>query len=60
MQLLSEDIHELQKFGGKIAAMVERFAHMVPDNFPHPASRINVPFNAYYLAGSRGKKATLL
>lgn len=43
--------HELQRLGGwKTAAMVERYAHVAPDNLAHAASRINAVFNGYDLA----------
>ncbi len=42
--------HELQRLGGwKTAAMVERYAHVAPDNLAHAASRINAVFNGYDL-----------
>jgi integrase len=43
--------YELQRLGGwKTAAMVERYAHVAPDNLAHAASRINAVFNGYDLA----------
>jgi integrase len=43
--------HELQRLGGwKTASMVERYAHVAPDNLAHAASRLNAVFNGYDLA----------
>ena len=43
--------HELQRLGGwKTAAMVERYAHVAPDDLAHAASRMNAVFNGYDLA----------
>lgn len=43
--------HELQRLGGwQTAVMVERYAHVAPDNLAHAASRINAVFNGYDLA----------
>lgn|GEM_PF-377321 len=42
--------HELQRLGGwKTVAMVERYAHVAPDNLAHAASRMNAVFNGYDL-----------
>ena len=46
--------HELQRLGGwKTAAMVERYAHVAPDNLAHAASRLDSVFNSYDLATLR-------
>lgn len=43
--------HELQRLGGwKTAAMVERYAHVAPDNLAYAASRLNAVFASYDLA----------
>lgn len=43
--------HELQRLGGwKTASMVERYAHVAPDNLEHAASRLNAVFSGYDLA----------
>lgn len=43
--------HELQRLGGwKTASMVERYAHVAPDNLAHAASRLNAAFKGYDLA----------
>lgn len=43
--------HELQRLGGwKTAAMVDRYAHVAPDNLAQAASRLNAVFNSYDLA----------
>ena len=40
--------YELQRLGGwKTAAMVERYAHVAPDNLAHAASRLNAVFKGY-------------
>jgi integrase len=43
--------HELQRLGGwKTSAMVERYAHLAPDQLAHAASRLNSMFVGYDLA----------
>lgn len=43
--------HELQRLGGwKTSAMVERYAHLAPDQLAHAASRLNSMFAGYDLA----------
>ncbi|MGV3582855.1 MAG: tyrosine-type recombinase/integrase [Methylophilus sp.] len=43
--------HELQRLGGwKTAAMVERYAHVAPDNLAHAASRLDAVLVSYDLA----------
>lgn len=43
--------HELQRLGGwKTAAMVERYAHVAPDNLANAASRLNAVLVGYDLA----------
>ncbi len=43
--------HELQRLGGwKTAAMVERYAHVAPDNLANAASRLNAVLAGYDLA----------
>ena len=40
--------HELQRLGGwKTSAMVERYAHLAPDQLAHAASRLNSMFVGY-------------
>jgi integrase len=40
--------HELQRLGGwKTGAMVERYAHLAPDQLAHAASRLNSVFASY-------------
>ena len=46
--------HELQRLGGwKTAAMVERCAHVAPENLAHAASRLDSVCNSYDLATLR-------
>lgn len=46
--------HELQRLGGwKTAAMVERYAHVAPENLAYAASRLNPTFAGYDLATLR-------
>ena len=46
--------HELQRLGGwKTGAMVERYAHLAPDQLAHAASRLNSMFVGYDLATVR-------
>ncbi len=46
--------HELQRLGGwKTALMVERYAHVAPDNLAHAASRLDDVFKGYDLATVR-------
>ena len=46
--------HELQRLGGwKTASMVERYAHLAPDNLAHAASRLDSVFDRYDLATLR-------
>ena len=55
--------HELQRLGGwKTSAMVERYAHLAPDQLSHAASRLNSMFVGYDLATVRHneKRLTLL
>lgn len=43
--------HELQRLGGwRTASMVERYAHVAPDNLAQAASRLNPVLNGYDLA----------
>lgn len=43
--------HELQRLGAwKTASMVERYAHVAPDNLAHAASRLDGVFKGYDLA----------
>ena len=43
--------HELQRLGGwKTATMVERYAHLAPDQLANAASRIDFVFDGYDLA----------
>ncbi|HAE99823.1 MAG TPA: site-specific integrase [Methylophilaceae bacterium] len=43
--------HELQRLGGwKTASMVERYAHVAPDNLAQAASRLGAVLNGYDLA----------
>ena len=47
-------MHELQRLGGwKTAAMVERYAHIAPDNLAIAASRLNAVTIGYDLATVR-------
>jgi len=46
--------HELQRLGGwKTGAMVERYAHLAPDQLAHAASRLDSVFLGYDLATVR-------
>ena len=46
--------HELQRLGGwKTSAMVERYAHLAPDQLAHATSRLNSMFAGYDLATVR-------
>jgi integrase len=52
--------HELQRLGGwKTSAMVERYAHLAPDQLAHAASRLNSMFAGYDLATVRHNEKRL-
>lgn len=52
--------HELQRLGGwKTSAMVERYAHLAPNQLAHAASRLNSMFAGYDLATVRDNEKRL-
>lgn len=48
--------HELQRLGGwRTSVMVERYAHLAPDQLAEAASRLDSVFNGYVLATDTSK-----